>query len=218
MSPNSKFRIPREAKWRSSIPDSRRGQALLEVILAIAVFAAIAGVLITMAVGGFRGLEQGGEQTEAEALAQEGIEAVRAVRDKAWNENIALNNQTARPEESLGQWTLTGYGAGAETIGKFSRTLTFNDVCRDGTDVIISCTPPPVPPAYNDPHTKEAVVIVSWTNRTGQNNSIQQRAYISNWDSRDQVEDTSAAFSDGIFSSTAPSSLGDGESVTLQPE
>lgn len=216
----SKFQI-QNSKFQS-------GQGLLEVVLAIAVFGAIAGVLITMAVGGFRGLEQGGEQTEAEAFAQEGIEAVQAVRNKAWNENIATNNQTARVQMTgcpgSCQWQLYDYGVAPETCpgaptclgtnNKFRRTITFNNVCRDATDVLAAC-----PASYTDPHTKEVVSAVSWLTRGGINNTVEKRAYISNWDSKDRVEDTTADFGDGTFPAgeTAPSTLGDGTSVTLQP-
>ncbi|MCH8986774.1 type II secretion system protein, partial [Patescibacteria group bacterium] len=64
------------------------GQSILEVIVAMAVFALIGAALVTMVVGSFEGLKQGGEQTQAEALAQEGMEAVRSIRDRAWNEHI----------------------------------------------------------------------------------------------------------------------------------
>ncbi len=205
---------------------SRSGQGLLEAILAIAVFAAIAGVLITMAVGGFRGLEQGGEQTEAEALAQLGIEAVRAVRDKAWNENIVDSvNNTAKVRITANVWELYDYRTsvdplapegGLGTNNKFSRTITFTDVCRDNTTNAI--TTPCGGSTYNDPHTKQAVSSVSWTTRGNAQNTVEKRAYITNWDSKDNFEDTAANFSDGTFSSTVGSALGDGQSVTLTPQ
>ena len=59
-----------------------RGQSLLEVILAMAIFALISAAMVTLAVGGFTALEQGGEHTEAEALAVEGIEGAIVVQDK----------------------------------------------------------------------------------------------------------------------------------------
>ena len=67
---------------------NNKGQSLLEVIVAMAIFALISAAMITLSLGGFTALEQGGEHTEAKALAQEGIEAVRAIRDSAWNELI----------------------------------------------------------------------------------------------------------------------------------
>ena len=36
------------------------GQGLLEIVVAVAIFGSIAAVLMVMALGGFRGLQQGG--------------------------------------------------------------------------------------------------------------------------------------------------------------
>ncbi len=63
----------------------KRGQSLLEVILALAIFSMIAGVLASMAVGGMTALTTGGDLTRADALLMEGVEKVRSVRDGAWN-------------------------------------------------------------------------------------------------------------------------------------
>lgn len=193
-----------------------RGQGLLEAILAIAVFGAIAGVLITMAVGGFRGLEQGGEQTEADALAQQGMDAVHAVRDREWNR---ITCTTCIANDGGGTWDLiSGASEGVlGTNGKFTRTITISDVCRDGTNAIAACGGS----NYLDPHTKEVVVQVSWTTRGGVTNTVERRAYVSNWDSKDKVENTTADFGDGNFgtpANTAASTLGDGASVTLTPQ
>jgi len=63
----------------------KKGQTLLEIILALAIFSMIAGVLASMAVGGMTALTGGGDLTRADALLVEGIEKVRLVRDGAWN-------------------------------------------------------------------------------------------------------------------------------------
>ena len=71
---------------RSSKFSNQTGQSLLEVIIALAIFALIGSFMAPFIVESFVGLERGGEQTQAEALAQEGIEAVRSIKDSAWNE------------------------------------------------------------------------------------------------------------------------------------
>lgn len=205
---------------RVSVKNS--GQSLLEVILAMAIFVAIAGTLITMSVGGFRGLEQGGEQTEAEGLAQEGMEAVKSIRDRAWNENT-YGPTGVQVQPSGGQWQFTGAGTnqtGLGTNGKFTRAITFNDVCRDTGNNIVVC-----PGFYTDVHAKKATVSVTWTTRGGQSNTVQKVAYITNWDSRDWLEDVTADFScpgSGMCTSTEEDAVvtgGDGDgSVTLQKQ
>ena len=189
------------------------GQGLLEVILTMAIFGLLAAALGTMVVGGFRGVERGGEETEAEAFAQEAIEAVRAIRDRAWNENRYAESAVAA---SGGQWIFTGDLN--ETIGQYTRVITFANVCRNQTtnDIVSDCG---VLNTYTDPHTKLVTVEVTWQTETGVSNSVKKIAYITNWDSRDWKEDTVADFSDGAFTAiTSSTSLGDGDGALVPIE
>ena len=164
---------------KSSKLFSQTGQSLLEVIIAMAIFAFLGSFMASFLVGSFVGLERGGEQTQAEALAQEGIEAVRSIRDSAWNK--VLYNQSAVVLNS-GQWVFSGEGT-TEQIGQFSRNITFNDVCRDTSDEIITC-----PGDYTDIHSKKITVAVDWDPTIGITNSVQQVSYLTNWDSREWIQ------------------------------
>lgn len=183
------------------------GQSLLEVILAIAIFGLLVSSLISLVVGSFRSLEQGGEQTQAEAIAEEGIEAVRAIRDRAWNLNTYGQSGV---EITGGEWVFSGEGT-TDTIGQFTRTISFEDVCRDSMDDITSC-----PGNYTDVQSKKISVVITWTTGTGAINSVQKIAYLTNWDSREWVEDLSADFSDGTFTNTVEDGvLGDGDGAII---
>lgn len=185
----------------------QQGQSLLEVILAMAIFAFFAASMVSLAVGGFIALEQGGEHTKAEALAEEGIEAVRAIRDRAWNENIYITSSVGI---SGSQWIFSGEGT-TETIGQFTRVISFLDVCRDAGDNIALC-----PGLYNDPHSRKIIVEVKWDVREGVSNAIRREAYITNWDTFDWLEDTVLDFGDGAFSGTEVSgTLGDGDGAVV---
>jgi len=145
----------------------------------MAIFALIGSAMVALSIGGFTALEQGGEHTQAEALAQEAIEAVRSIRSGAFNEIIY--NQSAI-STSTGEWIFDGEGTD-ETIGQFTRTITFEDVCRDGTDNITTC-----PGNYIDLHSKKVSVSVSWTIRESITNTVEKVAIISNWDSIDWIQ------------------------------
>src|SRR3989338_1570665 len=138
---------------RPSIRD-KTGQGLLEAVLAMALFGFIALALISLALGGFGGILQGGDQTRAEFLAQEGLEAVRAIRDRAWNENIYAKSAVA---DGLASWAFSGEGT-EDVIGKFTRIISFESVCRDSGDEIAVC-----PGAYTDVHSKKIIVEVEWS-------------------------------------------------------
>lgn len=161
---------------KTNITKNIKGQGLIEIILAMGIFALIAASMISLVLGGNAALIQGSEQMQAESLAQEALEAVRAVREGAWNELRFTQSAVAT---STGEWVLTGEGTN-ETLGQYQRVITFSDVCRDVLNNITVC-----PGAYKDIHAKKVEVVISWQNRPGVNNSISRVAYLSNWDSDD---------------------------------
>jgi len=164
---------------RSSKITGCRGQSLIEIVVAMAVFILISFSVMSLALGSFDGLRKGGEETRAYGLAEEAIEAVRSVRDGAWNELI---NNPAVVAISGNQWVLNS-GASELIDGKFTRTILFNDVCRDGSDNIVAC-----PGAYTDPQSKEVNVGVDWSPRPGVTDTVQKNAYVTNWDSKDWMQ------------------------------
>lgn len=189
--------------------NKNNGQGLIELILAMAIFSIIVPGMAVLALGSFNSLEQGGEQAEAMALAQEGWEAVRSIRDRAWNENIY---QQSGVHVNGSQWDFLGE-ASVETNGDYTRTITYVDVCRDATDEIVEC-----PGNYTDVHSKKVNVVVEWTTGLGKVNQVDYSGYLTNWNSNDWVEDIGSEFEDGSHTQTeVTTSLGNGDgAVTLE--
>lgn len=200
-----------------SIPAIPVGQTLLEAVLALAVFALLAATVVTMAVGGMDALQQGGAHTKAAALADEGVEALRSIRDRAWNKvphgSGCPATTTVAVAVSGGSWVVTGIGP--ETIDRFTRTITLRDLYRDAGGNIVDC-----PGSYIDRHSIAAEVVVEWQPRPGVTNTVRRTTEFTNWDSAEWREDLTAEFSDGLFTNTATSdSLGDGDgAVVLQQQ
>ncbi len=163
----NKFNLYKKIKINS-------GQSLLEIIVALAIFSLIAVSMISMLVGSFVALEQGIEHTEAENLAQEGIEAVRAIHDRAWNEIIYNQSGVSTSSDS---WSFLGE-ATTENIGQYTRIISFEDVCRNSENDITIC-----PGDYTDVHSKKVTSNVSWITGTGVENYVEQVTYLTNWDS-----------------------------------
>ncbi|MFH2063186.1 MAG: LamG-like jellyroll fold domain-containing protein [bacterium] len=156
-----------------------RGQSLVEVIVAMAVFAVIGGAVVSVTLGSFSGLARGGEETQARALAQEALEAVRSVRDGAWND---LVHSPAKVSVVDGIWDLSA--ADSELIDdRFTRTISVSDVCRDAGGSIVEC-----PGVYTDPHIKTVTVEVSWSPMFSVTRTVRQEGLLSNWSSRDWMQ------------------------------
>jgi len=170
------------------------GQSIVELIIAIAIFSLISAAITTMVVGSFTGLTRGGEQTQAEALAREGIEAVRSIKDRAWNENVY---STSSVSVNSNQWNFDGEGS-TETIGKFTRVISFEDVCRDVSNNIVDC-----PGDYLDVQSKKVTVVVSWEVREGVLNTVRHSSYVTNWDSKEWIQtDWSGGAGQSVWSDT----------------
>ena len=145
----------------------RKGQSILEVIIALAIFALIAAAMVSLMLGSFTSLIKSDEYLTAAALADEGLEAVRSVRDGAWNELIydqsAVSNTT-------GEWKLGDEGT-TETIGAFTRTITFTPV---GAPV--------------DLYGKNVKSKIDWVTTPGGAASVTRETRLTNWDSRDWLQ------------------------------
>ena len=156
-----------------------RGQSLIEIIIATAVFVLIGSSITTLILGSFNALTQGGEHTQAMALAQEGIEAIRSIRNKTWNE---LSYSTSSIAISGSQWIFDGEGT-TETIGQYDRIISFDDVCRDSLHSVVDC-----PGSYTDLYTTKITSSIDWLVREGVHNSINQIGYLTNWDSQEWTQ------------------------------
>lgn len=155
---------------------SQKGQSLLEVIVAMAIFSLIAVVMVSMVTGSFLGLTQGGQQTEAQALAQEGIEAVRSLKDSDWD--LITGYTETGIEISGSNWVIKGEGTN-DIIGDFIRTIYFNDVYRNDNYEIVASD---VLGSLLDVRTKEVKSEVVWSPRDTIINIVNQISYLTNWE------------------------------------
>lgn len=160
---------------------NRSGQSLIEIIIATSIFAMVFSSMITLSIGGFNALRQGGEQIEAEALAQEGLEAVMAVRNSDWN-SLGACSAACVVSVSGGRWVLSN-GAN-EVIGKYTRMISLANVYRNASNDIVAFG---TPGAVLDPNTKEAMSLVEWNVRPGALNDVRRISLITNWQSLPQA-------------------------------
>ncbi len=138
-----------------------KGISLVEVIVA----AAIIGSAVLSTMGVYANLSklsyQNMPKIQANYLAEEGIEAVRTLRDAGWSSKISkLSTTTAYSLYWNGtNWTATTTSALIDNL--FSRAFTLSDVVRDANFNIASSS------GTYDSGSKMVSVTVSWPDRDG---------------------------------------------------
>jgi len=147
------------------------GFGMAEAVIAVSILASfvivVSGVntlYLNMALGDKQPLT-------ASSLLEEGIEAVKFLRDDSWTDNIAtLTSGTSYYLAYSSGWSLT---TTPSTSGIFSRTIVVSDVYRDGSDDIVELG------GVLDPGTKLVTVEVSWQSRNG-SSTRNLKTYITN--------------------------------------
>jgi type II secretory pathway pseudopilin PulG len=176
--------------------------SLVEVILSIAIFGMIVTVIVGALIYGQQSTVISGMRARAVFLADEGIEAVKSIKDNAWNEVIFSKSAV---NTTGNQWNFTGEGS-TENIDQYTRTITFSNVCRNSLGDITPC-----PGDYTDIYTKKVTSEVSWVYRPGFTQSVQKEGYITNWRSSNWVQtDWSGGDGQTIWSDQTRYSIDDG--------
>jgi hypothetical protein len=155
------------------------GQSLLEIVIAMALFALIACSLVGLTAGSYAGMLRGGEQLRAGLLADEAVEALRSIRESGWNNIVSSSVVLSRTGAG---WTLSS-GEAELLEDKFTRTIVLEDVCRDEQRNSAAC-----PGAYTDAHSKRATVTVAWTGVSGSVQDVTRTVFLTNWDSKDWIQ------------------------------
>lgn len=152
--------------FRSSTFDFRfaqakceRGFSLVEIVVAASIISvallAILGIANKAIVTSQRSLNT----YMASTLLEEGVEAVRTIRDGSWSNISSLTAGTTYYPSFSTSTNLWSLSSTASTVGIFTRTVTITAVNRDANDdIAVSGT--------NDPGTKLVTVSVSWPQGT----------------------------------------------------
>jgi type II secretory pathway pseudopilin PulG len=151
-----------------------QGQSIVEVVIAMTILSIIMAAISSLALSGHYLLIRSSQFIQAQALANEGLEAIRAIRQQGWN-NLAYNQSAVAA--SGGEWVLAGEGT-SENIGLYTRTIKLLPIYRDSTNRIASSTDPG---AVLDPDSREVQVAVSWEIRPGVRNTLLTAAYLTDF-------------------------------------
>ncbi len=139
----------------------RRSFSLIEVILSVALFALVSGLFIFLIIESYKINERAQDLTLATFLAEEGIEAVRSIRDADFNKLVSSPRSYCLAIEN-NQWVLKRIldRDCIEKIGKFSRQIYISSITTNK---------------------RKIVSLVTWQPRTGPRREVRLFSRITNW-------------------------------------
>ncbi|MBI3671251.1 hypothetical protein HY249_00455 [Candidatus Azambacteria bacterium] len=146
--------------------ESESGQLLLEILIAVSILAFIA-IAISQVLGvSFQSSKVGGQRTVALGVAQEEMEAVRAIAKESWNniygvgKGVANKYHISNSAADCGtqRWCLVA-GQSSETFNGllYTKYIYIDNVSRTGGDIDSTYSAP-----NDDPLTQKVSVAVSW--------------------------------------------------------
>jgi len=155
----------------------QKGVSVIEILIA----AAVLGIALVSLAGlinfSLRISSLINRSTQANALLQETMEAVRNFRDNTdWASNglgTLAQGSDYYPRKTIGGDQFWELSLGQETAGNFTRKVVFYQVYRDENDNIGEI-------GNEDPDTIKAVATVSWPEKEKINN-LEVSTYFTNW-------------------------------------
>ncbi len=147
-------------RYNADVGNTKAGFGLIEIIVVTAVVTVALFGFLQTSILSVQLLRREKENLEAVMLAQEGIEAIRSVRDESWTNNIAplSNGASYYPVVQNSKWILATSSQGFIN-GKYTRYVVFEEVLRNAQDRI-------APSGTPDPDTKKVTARVGWDGKT----------------------------------------------------
>jgi len=151
--------------------NSYSGFSLIEIILAIAIFMVLAVTGITTILHSFSVNKLGEEQTNADLYAQEGLEAVRSIKNQNWT-NLSADVSTKGLQSSSGFWE---FNETEDVKDKYTRQILISSVNRDVNGEITQSG------GTLDIDTLKVTSSVAWNFSGPRNDTISYSTYLTNF-------------------------------------
>jgi type II secretory pathway pseudopilin PulG len=185
-----------------------RGQSVVELLIAMGLFAVFIPALATSLVTSQDGKAQQIQRLEATQLLEEIKESLRSVREKGWA-NVATDGNY-HPVISGSSWSLV---AGPTSISGFTQQITINPAYRDTNENLVAT------PGRSDPSSKLVTASVSWSQPYS--SSVTSTYYLTRYlDNLSLIETNKVDFDAGaqtsLKSQLTGSSSTDGELILSQ--
>lgn len=147
----------------------KNGFSLVEIVLAMAIFMILAVVGITTVLQSFSVNKLSSEQLFADLYAQEGIEAVRSIKNRGWS-SLAVG--TYGLSSSTGVWAFSG---SSDSRDKYTRQLNISEVQRDINGDIVESG------GTVDVDTLKVDSVVTWNFSGPRNDTVSHTTFLTNF-------------------------------------
>lgn len=152
-----------------SLNHYKLGFGIIEVVVALGLFAIVGVTGVTMVTHSFSLNRLGDEQSIATNLSTQGLEIVRSIRSQNWS---SLAAGTYGLNKTASVWSLS---PSPETWNKYTRTITITDGQRDVSGNIVDSG------GTVDPDLKKVVSTVTFNTSPTRNNSVTLIDYLTNF-------------------------------------
>ncbi|MFC1655329.1 hypothetical protein ACFL3C_00495 [Patescibacteria group bacterium] len=146
-----------------------KGNSIIEIIIAIGIFALVFPTLSILVIGGFSTTLRDSERFQADMYLQQGFEAMRSIRDYGY---ANLTTGTHGLTKTNGYWELSG---SSDTNGQFTREIVVEEVERDSNCAIVASG------GKVDNNSKKITATITWDIEAGNSTSISTSQYLHNW-------------------------------------
>ena len=157
-------------KFKKNKLQHNSGFSLVEVLVACSIISMITLTVMSAASKGIELSFRALKQVQANMIMEEGVEAVKSVRDASWNNiaNLPLGNSYLSFNNT---WSLSNANQVEVIDGSFTRTIRLSEVRRAANEEIASS-------GTVDLKSRKIAVLVSW-NSSGQTISKEIDFYLS---------------------------------------
>lgn len=146
-----------------------KGQSIVEVIVAVAIFITLAASGVVSILGAFSSTRLSEEEGKATMIAAEGINAAYSIKNKNWDALVDGNYGLA---DTDGYWILQGQSD--TTLNKYLRVVTISSVRRNLSGEIAD-------EGSIDNDTKLITSKVSWNFSPLRDNLVEIASLVTNW-------------------------------------
>ncbi len=181
--------------------------SLVELIIAIGVFATISSMLIFLVIDAKKTLDNTKTRATATNLVQEINSALILLKNQSW-QNISMHSD-GNPKHLEFIDGNYQFADGEGTYQSLTYSFTISDALRDITGTLIDTG------GETDPHTRLINISILWTDSLGREQTEDQKLYINDWNTYSLIDTLVEDFNLGTHNGTYVESITDGE-VSLE--